>query len=114
MNIKKCIFNIKQKCINCYYCNKENKNKEYFWTGQSGLSQKKRDDVFFSFMRDVKLPLKIGLLYNLFIKRKNYGFSYRTFRRLILEYQERGFLHTIKQTGVGGNTTIIKDFLQIK
>ena len=75
----------------------------------SNLSQIKRDEYFVLCLNRIKLPVKIGLLYNVFVREYNYCLSYRSFKRLIDDYTEREFIIVKKVIGGSmGTTTIIK------
>ena len=53
-------------------------------------------------------PGKIGDLYDTFCDEKNADISYKTFQRKVRDLAEAGFLNRTRQTGSGGNTTIIE------
>ena len=59
------------------------------WHGKSGLSQNLKDENFLVFMKGIELPIRIGILYNLFTKRFPDSVSYRTFQRMMKEYADR-------------------------
>ena len=82
---------------------------EAFWTGYSGLSQQKKDEALVRFLKNQRLPRKIGLLYNEFVKKYDYALSYKTFQRMIAEYTEREIISVRKIIGgTLGTTTIIE------
>ena len=63
--------------------------KRNYWTGTSSLSQSLKDENFVVFMKGVELPIRIGILYNLFTKRFPNSMSYKTFQRMMREYADR-------------------------
>ena len=79
-----------------------------FWLGKSGLSQNLKDENFIVFMKGVELPIRIGILYNLFIQRFPDSVSYKTFQRMMREYADREIIEA-KTTP---NMTIIEQVKQ--
>ena len=65
-----------------------------FWTGRSGLSQIKRDDVIIAFLRSVELPMAVGTLYNKFLRDQPQSTSFKIFLGMIAELEERELLAT--------------------
>lgn len=53
-------------------------------------------------------PDKIGTLYETFTNQSTYDVSYKTFQRKVKDLAESGFITRNRETGRGGNTTIVQ------
>jgi len=77
------------------------------WKGLSGLATQQQDGAIIEIIKENKLPMSMGVMYNNFILKHPNSISYKTFYRKIKELWDRGILDIERITGKGGNRTYI-------
>jgi len=85
-------------------------DEEFEWNEtRTGLGEYKREMFMITFLRNCKLPQKIGILYNQCVKKYDYPMTYKSFQREIDQLAEREIIKIKKKIGgLGGNTTYIQ------
>ena len=99
-----------------FFMKKMVKREQLKWRSTSPLNVLRKDQLFKEFFEGLVLPKNIGPAYASFLDKHPGSISFRTFKRYVHDYAERGCLviKSIKNPGCWTTKILKKDFERLK